>query len=101
MPRYIELNMIIPARQAHIYDETEVDTGEDGDGEDDGFVQLRQEQEHTTPAMVNADHIKSFYRRKKRPDGTVPVGTRINFINGTGMAVTNLYQDVQSQLNAH
>jgi hypothetical protein len=99
MPRYIELNMIIPARQAHIYDETEVDTGEDG--EDDGFVQLRQEQEPTTPAMVNIDHIKSFYRRKRRPDGTTPTGTRINFINGTGMAVTNLYQDVFSQVNTH
>ena len=94
---YIELNMVIPARQAHIYDEREV-AAQDDDGEDDGIVQLHpstEEREATTPTMVNIATVKSFYRRKKRQDGTAPTGTRINFLNGSGMAVTNTYDEVK------
>ena len=97
---YVELNMVIPTRQAHIYDEVEVESADDG--EDDGIVQLHPQvaapQEATTPTMVNSDTIKSFYRRKKRQDGTVPVGTRINFLNGSGMAVVETYDTVKSKL---
>ena len=99
----IELQMIIPARQAHIYDEREVATQED-DGEDDGIVQLHPNTsaapraEATTPAVVNSDTIKSFYKRKKHQDGTQPTGTRINFLNGSGMAVTEEYASVKAKL---
>jgi len=99
----IELNMVIPQQQAHIYDEREVAT-QDDDGEDDGIVQLHPntqsapQAEATTVAVINGDHVKSFYRRKKRQDGTVPAGTRINFSNGSGMAVTDEYASVKAKL---
>jgi hypothetical protein len=99
---FIELNMVIPARQAHIYDEVEV--GSADDGEDDGIVQLHPnaqsapQTETTTPATINSDMIKSFYHRKKRQDGSQPTGTRINFLNGSGMAVTNTYLEVRELL---
>jgi len=101
---FIEVTMVIPERQRHIYDEVEVETNDDG--EDDGIVQLHPntqsapQAEATTPSLVNPAHIKSLYRRKKRQDGTVPVGVRINFANGSGSAYTDTYDEVKAKIAA-
>jgi hypothetical protein len=104
---FVELNMVVPSRDrdSYIYDEEVVET-EAGDGEDDGMSQVQsldaarqaRAAELTTLATVNPAHIKNFYRRKKRSDGTQPVGVRINFSNGSGMAVTDTYDEVKAKL---
>jgi hypothetical protein len=108
----VELNMILTERSSYIYDETEVPQQPvepvETDGEDDGIGQVEslaearaaRSTEPTTPTSVNPVHVRNFYRRKRRTDGTVPVGTRINFANGTGMAVSETYDEVKAKLSA-
>jgi hypothetical protein len=73
----------------------EVDIG----GEDDGIAAtITPRREDTTPVVVNAEHIRNFYPRRRRSDGVTPVGTRITFSNGSGMAVTDTYEQVATKL---
>jgi len=98
---FIKLSMVLPAQQRHIYEDTEVETAGD-EGEDDGIVQLHPTQpgELTKPTVVNVDHIRNFYPRKRRQDGTQPIGTRITFSSGAGVAVSDTMEEVIAKLEA-
>ena len=64
--------------------------------EDDmGNVTVIQSQEPTAPTMINVDHIRSLNVRKGQR-----VGTRIVFINGTALPVTELYDEVKAKIAA-
>jgi hypothetical protein len=62
-------------------------------GEDDG-LQETVTVETTQSVIVNTDHVRAFYTRKKRRDGTVRVGTRICFSNGGAMPVRESFDEV-------
>jgi hypothetical protein len=68
----------------------------ENDGEDDGIT-VTQPVERTTPVMVETAHVRSFYPRHKRPDGTQPVGTRLTFSNSAGMPVTETFEEVAAK----
>ena len=84
----VQLTMIIPDR---FENEVEVDTG----GEDDGIAAtIRPRTEATAPVMVDTTHVRCFYPRHKRQDGTQPVGTRLTFSNSAGMPVLESFDEV-------
>jgi hypothetical protein len=86
----VQLTMIIPNR----YEEPEVDVG----GEDDGIAAtIRPRAESTTPVMVDTTHVRCFYPRHKRSDGTQPVGTRLTFSNSAGMPVQESFDEVAAK----
>ncbi len=72
---------------------TGLNTHSDELGEDDGL----SANETTTPVMVAADKVRSFYPRKPHRDGTPRIGTRLTFDNGAGMAVTELFEEVAAK----
>lgn len=63
-------------------------------GEDDGLTPA----EVTSPVMVAIEKVRSFYPRKAQRDGTPRVGTRITFDNGSGMAVTETFDEVVARV---
>jgi hypothetical protein len=86
----VQLTMVIPRR----YEEPEEDIG----GEDDNLGGTSQpRQEATTPTLVETAHVRCFYARHKRSDGTQPVGTRITFSNSAGMAVLETFDEVAAK----
>ncbi len=89
----VQLTMVIGAADHH-------DADIEREGEDDGIVEVTEQRpaERTSPVIVNTDHVRNFYPRKKRSDGYHPVGTRITFSNGSGMAVTELFEEVTAKL---
>jgi len=88
---FVTLTMVIAERDRS-YDDSD-------EGEDDGIVPMVPS-EPTSPTVVNTDLIRNFYPRKKRRDGTRPVGTRITFVNGSGMAVTDTFEQVTAKITA-
>lgn len=91
----VQLTMVIGTEDGPM--DPEVDMG----GEDDGIaatITPRRPVETTSPVVVNSDHVRNFYPRKKRRDGTTPTGTRITFSNGSGMPVTELFEEVAAKL---
>lgn len=93
MTSFIELTMVIGPADQHA--EVEIDR----EGEDDGIVeQTPAAPERTTKTMVAVALVRNFYPRKKRSDGVQPVGTRITFANGSGMAVTETYEEVRAKI---
>lgn len=72
----------------------------DDHGEDDGLpVPAGQPvpTEETSPVMVDASKIRAFYPRKAQRDGSPRVGTRLTFDNGSGMAVTETFEEVAAK----
>jgi hypothetical protein len=99
MPNYVELTMVIGPSDPH---ERHAESEIDREGEDDGITEVvaaPASNERTSKTTVQVLHIRNFYPRKKRSDGQQPVGTRITFVNGSGMAVTETYDEVKSMLN--
>jgi len=84
---FVTLTMVIAER----------DRDDSDEGEDDGIVPMVPT-EPTSQTVVNTDLIRNFYPRKKRRDGTRPVGTRITFANGSGMAVTDTFEQVTAKI---
>lgn len=68
---------------------------EDGIGEDDGIASAPGRVEQTKPVRINLSQIRDFYPRKEGM-----VGTRILFNNGSALAVTELFDDVVSKVDA-
>jgi len=93
---FVKLTMVIPERdRPYVYEGENVPE----EGEDDGIVQLHpQTAEPTKPTVINAAHVRNIYARKKRRDGTTPVGTRITFVSGAGFAVTETLDEVATKL---
>lgn len=86
----VQLTMVIPNR----FEEAEVDIG----GEDDGIAAtIRPRTEATTPVIVDTTHVRCFYARHKRADGTQPIGTRLTFTNSAGMPVTETFDEVAAK----
>jgi len=96
MRNFVELTMVIgPAQDQHSDSEIE------REGEDDGITEAPPvSTERTSKTSVQVAAIRNFYPRKTRSDGFQPVGTRITFTNGSGMAVTETYEQVSALLNA-
>jgi len=91
----IQLTMVLGPSD---HQDPEVDMG----GEDDGVAAtIRPAREATSPVMVNPKHVRQFYPRRKRRDGTQPTGTRITFSNGSGLAVTELFEEVCQKMGRH
>lgn len=95
MSNFVELTMVIGPRDPH---EAHAEAEIDREGEDDGIVETiavaPAQTERTSKTMVQVASVRNFYPRKKRSDGIQPTGTRITFMNGSGMAVTETYEEV-------
>lgn len=99
MSRFVELTMVIGRADPHeAHDQTEIDR----EGEDDGIVEQTPapaSTERTSKTYIQVELVRQFYPRKARSDGTARIGTRITFANGSGMAVTESYEEVKSILS--
>ena len=87
---FIKLSMVVSERDRHGF----VDENDTGEGEDDGIVAALRPGEATSPTLVNIDQIRNLYPRKPRRDGVRPEGSRITFYGGSGMAVTETFDEV-------
>lgn len=99
MPNYVELTMVIGPSDPH---ERHAESEIDREGEDDGITEVvaaPASNERTAKTTVTVAHIRNFYPRKGRSDGTPRIGTRITFVNGSGMAVLETYDEVKALLN--
>lgn len=98
--RFIELNLVLgsrhqaaanrqrPAEEDDIYR----DTDEPGEGRPEGSEAgpaAATPGERSTPIMVNVNAIRSFYRRQDDRGGTAHTGTRIYFVDGGHIRVTD------------
>jgi len=102
MPKFIELSMVIGRADPHEqHSETEIDR----EGEDDGIVDVAPaaptSDERISKTMVQVELIRNYYPRKQRTDGSQRRGTRVTFANGSGMAVTETYDEVKALLAVH
>jgi hypothetical protein len=85
--KLVQLTMVVEGRH-QIHNE---------EGEDDGLA-VTTRTEATSEVMVNAEEIRCFYPRKPNRDGTPRTGTRLTFKNGSGMPVTELFNEVAEKL---
>ena len=64
-------------------------TGEDDEVQDNVVTEI------TKPVVLDAEQIRNFYPRKGDR-----VGTRILFRNGSALAVTDLFDDVEAAIRS-
>lgn len=99
--RFSEVNMVLGYRhqprtaQQTSGDDVYRDTDEPGEGIESSAPGAEASAgERTTPTMINVNAIRSFYRRQDDRGGSGHTGTRIYFLDGGHIRVTDTIDTV-------